>query len=117
MSEYYEDANVITADVDGDGHADVAFVDVNGDGYADKVIFADHAEPGAEYEGGEEYEGGAEYKDGTQYQGGAEYQGAGSQYQGGNTYANDYIDTAVSSSADGSEGYIAVGDGEFVSWG
>ncbi len=36
---------------------------------------------------------------------------------GGDFYANNNIDTAVSTNPGGDEGYIALGDGEFVSWG
>ena len=117
MSEYYEDATVITADVDGDGHADIAFVDLDNDGYADKVIVAVEREAPENYDGGREdgYEAGY---DGTERADAYEAPGYdGDPYQAGNTYANDYTDTAVSSSADGSEGYINVGDGQFVSWG
>jgi hypothetical protein len=35
----------------------------------------------------------------------------------GSFYSNDYIDTAVSTDPGGTEGYIALGDGDFVSFG
>jgi hypothetical protein len=35
----------------------------------------------------------------------------------GGFYGNEYLDTAVSTNPGGDEGYIALGDGDFVSFG
>ena len=112
MSEYYDggdsygDGEEIRAEFT-DGSS-LTFVDVDGDGYADKVI----------YDGGYvEYDAGQEpaYTEPTGYEGAESYDTGYA--DGGSFYANDNLDTAVSTNPGGDEGYIALGDGEFVSWG
>ena len=118
MSEYYEggdnygDGEEIRAEFT-DGSS-LTFVDVDGDGYADAVIVDDGY---VEYDGGQE----PAYTEPTGDEGYG-YDPAQESYEpgytdGGSFYANENLDTAVSSNPGGDEGYIALGDGEFVSWG
>jgi hypothetical protein len=132
VSEYYEadgygDAEQIQAEFT-DGTS-LTLVDVDGDGYADAVVYDAGADAGydAGYDGGADagYDGGeAGYTEPTGDQAYEDYgtypaedaYGAG-YTDGGSFYANDNLGTAVSTNPGGDEGYIALGDGEFVSWG
>jgi hypothetical protein len=121
MSEYYE------ADVNADGYHEQVDTEYAPGGIGLELtdaVDAYRAEASTEYgyegdpgygqEPGEEGETG--YEAGTGEYG---YEtGADTGYtDSGNFYSNDYIDTAVSSNPGGDEGYIALGDGDFVSWG
>jgi hypothetical protein len=99
MSEYYDGAAADVAtefvDLDGDGQPDVTLYDLDGDGYADAYGYFEQA--------------GVTAPDAAGYDAGY---GAD-----GTFYANDNLDTGISTSADGSAGYIDLGDGQSYSWG
>jgi hypothetical protein len=146
VSEYYEaDGHGDTEQIHAEQiHAEftdgtsLTLVDVDGDGYADAVVY-DAGTHGGYDEGGDAYDDAAqaghdggeagyteptgdetygqyeEYGDYGTYPAGDAY-GAG-YTDGGSFYANDNLGTAVSTNPGGDEGYIALGDGEFVSWG
>jgi len=130
VSEYYEadgygDAEQIEAEFT-DGSS-LTLVDVDGDGYADAVVYDDGGTY-TEYSGDAGYDAGsgdtgydAGYDAGSGDSGYGTYpaeEGYEAGYQdGGSFYANDNLGTAVSTNPGGDEGYIALGDGEFVSWG
>jgi hypothetical protein len=99
--EYGDGSAAALVDLNADGRPDVAFYDANGDGYIDQVIPAEGTGSESGYESG--YDSG--------------HQSAPAYADSGNFYANDNLGTAVSSNPGGQEGYIALGDGEFVSWG
>jgi hypothetical protein len=125
VSEYYDggdnygDGEEIRAEFT-DGSS-LTFVDVDGDGYADKVIYDGGYE---EYDAGHDagYDAGHDaghepaYTEEPTGDEGTGYYDTG-YADGGSFYANDNLDTAVSTNPGGDEGYIALGDGEFVSWG
>jgi hypothetical protein len=118
VSEYYD------ADEYGDGQeiraeftdgSSLTLVDIDGDGYADAVAYDSGDYTG--YDTGEA----PGYTEATGDEGYGTYP-AGDTYDtgyddGGSFYANSNLDTAVSTNPGGDEGYSAVGDGEFVSWG
>jgi hypothetical protein len=136
--------DVALYDANGDGHADYIAYDANGDGQTDyagplhgvvghesgheapSAPAPGHADPGYTGSAGYTEPGYAEagytepgYAEaGYTEPGYAEpgYTEPSYAADGGNFYANSNIDTAVSSNADGSAGYIATGDGEFYSW-
>jgi hypothetical protein len=127
-------------DLNADGRPDVALYDANGDGQPDYIAYDANGDGKADYAGPlggvVGHESGAEpgYTDSGDTQHGYTQPGytepgysepgysepgyaePGYAEDGGNFYANNNIDTAVSSNADGSAGYIATGDGEFYSW-
>jgi hypothetical protein len=123
--EHRDGTATALVDLNADGRPDVALYDANGDGQPDYVAYDANGDGAVDYAGPMHgvvgYESGHEsapepgYAD-SGYTGPGGYTEPGYTEDGGTFYANSNIDTAVSSNADGSAGYIATGDGEFYSW-
>jgi hypothetical protein len=109
-------ADLAYYDADGDGHIDHAAWDVDGDGRADYVNAIEEPAYAETNEYAETTEN-TEYTPNSEYTESNEYTENSTYTDDGSFYANNNIDTAVSTNPGGDEGYIALGDGEFVSWG
>ena len=114
MSEFFDPEGGDVQYVDNGDGTTTELVDLDGDGQPDVAIFDNTSEPGYGEEGAPGYG-----EEGTPGYGEEGDPGSGEGWYGGEStfYSNDNIDTAISTNPGGDEGYIALGDGDFVSWG
>jgi hypothetical protein len=106
MSEYFDPDGGDVQYVDNGDGTTTELVDLDGDGQPDVAVYDNTSQPGYSEEGEPGDPGYGQDPDGDGWYGGD-----------ATFYSNDNIDTAISTNPGGEEGYIALGDGDFVSWG